>query len=144
MRVNQKMLDAASDALGYEVDAERVQLAYDELEDDLVKKVAVRRLQQLERQFEHSGGRGVDLAEEIDHLRIFVATVDLQGESLKAVTLTLKVKVPDTFKNYQTVELIERLIACGQEDAENSLDAELDTSDAEDALALEVVSLLVV
>ena len=141
MRVNQQMLVAAAAALGYDVDAERVQKAYNEQAENYDISQAERRLKRLEQKLRDAGGRGVDLAEEIDDLRIYVATFPYKDEEGgKEITLTVKVRVPDTMRDKDAAALVHRLILCGQEEAEDSLDCDVDTSDAEEALELEVIS----
>lgn len=136
-RVNQKMLNAAAKVLGYEVDAERVDQAFDEMPENYTPTAARKRLTECQAAFNEAGGRGVDLAEEIDNLRIYLACHDKQGNSFKHYTLKVKVKAPDTMSRGEVVGMVQRLIENGQEEASDSLECDVDTSDAEDALALE-------
>lgn len=72
VRINQTIRDAVADALGYDVDVARIKEAVSEYEgevtDDLRKTLRAK-----ESAFEEHGGRGVDLADEIDNLRIAIA-----------------------------------------------------------------------
>lgn len=76
--MDRRMIKAASDALGYEVDAHRVANALAEYEgqDTLSLK---RRLRERLVIFEYQGARGVELAEEIDSLRIVLAARRVQS-----------------------------------------------------------------
>lgn len=70
--ITRAMLDAATEEMGHEVDEERVELAIDREGGGTVDEMRERLTYALDA-FERAGGRGVDLAEEIDDLRILLA-----------------------------------------------------------------------
>lgn len=139
MRVNQRMLEAAAVVLGYEVDADRIRQAFDEVEESFSLPTARKRLKRLEAQFKAAGGRGVDFAEQIDNLRIYVACYDKQASEPKEHVLTVKVKASEDLSREEVVALVQRLIECGQEDANASLETDSDDADTEDAGEIECV-----
>lgn len=72
VRINQTIRDAVSDALGYEVDDTRIKEAVNEYGGEVTEELR-KTLRAKESAFEEHGGRGVDLADEIDNLRIAIA-----------------------------------------------------------------------
>lgn len=66
------IVEAASNVLGYDVDEDRVREALDEYGDTPLKALK-KALKEREKTFKDQGGRGVDLADEIDSLRIAIA-----------------------------------------------------------------------
>ena len=70
--MDRRIINAASSTLGYDVDEARVMQALRAFEgsDTVTLK---HRLRERVEAFEAAGGRGVDLAEEIDDLRIALA-----------------------------------------------------------------------
>jgi hypothetical protein len=72
-RYPQAILDNVAAVMGYEVEGERISNALcntDDFADDDALKA---RLEEVEKLFVAQGGRGIDLAEEIDDLRITLA-----------------------------------------------------------------------
>ena len=70
---------AASDEMGYDVDADRVEEALAN-QGSLSLAEAQESLIRAEADFERAGGRGVELAEEIDDLRIIIAVASIPDE----------------------------------------------------------------
>ena len=141
MNVTKKMLEAAGDALGYEIDASRVRTAFDEQEASLDAEQATVKLKRLEDQFAARGGRGVDLAEDIDNLRIFLACYDHVGEDepKQEHTVTLLVKAPAHLSFGEVRLLVEKLIEVGQSDAAETVEeCDDDEGEAASALSLDI------
>ena len=137
MRVSKEMMAVARDTLGYEVDAERVKQAFSEMPENYNPDLAKQKLKELEGQFATMGGRGVDLADEIDNLRIYLACYGMNVA--KPYTVTVKVLAPCDLDREDVVHLVQRLIYAGQEDACASLDTDYDDPDTDDAVELECV-----
>src|SRR5207245_1520159 len=72
--------DAVEEALGREVDADEVRNALDEYKDYKDAKAVKKLLKQKETAFNAAGGRGVELADEIDKLRMVLAVLDSRTE----------------------------------------------------------------
>ncbi len=66
------IVEAASNVLGYDVEEDRVREALDEHGETPLKALK-KALKEKEKTFKDQGGRGVDLADEIDSLRIAIA-----------------------------------------------------------------------
>lgn len=79
VRVTEKMLEAAADAIGDEVDDDRIEEALENVAalDIHDVKEARSQLRVSEQMFDAAGGRGVSLAEKIDNLRIYCAVKEL-------------------------------------------------------------------
>lgn len=70
--MNPKIIEAASNALGYELDDERVADAIAVHEDTDTRELE-HQLRKKRAEFDAAGNHGVDLADEIDDLRIALA-----------------------------------------------------------------------
>ena len=70
--MTQQMIKAASESLGYAVDVNRIEQALSSF-GMLTRKDIAHRLRTCLRKFDAAGGRGVELADEIDDLRIALA-----------------------------------------------------------------------
>lgn len=139
MRINQKMRDAASKALGYEVDSERILEAFGDQEEDFPLDKAKKALKKAEVVFSASGGRGVDLADEIDNLRIYVAALPHVNPSKRIVQITLNVEAPDDMTEDNIRSAIQNIWDSGVEDARLSKDADFHDDNIDDVLALNLL-----
>lgn len=65
-------MDKVTEAMGYEVEAQQIENAVHEYQNISTARLK-RELKRLETIFEAVGGRGVDLADKIDNIRIAIA-----------------------------------------------------------------------
>lgn len=138
MRITDTLCVAVRNALGPAIDRARIQDAFDSMEKDCTVEKARQQLADLEKRFKAARGRGVDLAEEIDNLRIFLVAHKHMPRD-RELTLTVKLKAPDDLSQEQVAALVHRLIAIGLEDVGGKPD-DFDDPQAEDALALEMLA----
>ncbi len=139
MRVTKAMLNAASEALGWEVDADRInEIVYHVGSNTLEEAQA--KLKGKEVEFEARGGRGVELADEIDELRAYIAFYNLMPED-RELTITVKVQAPDDLTPERVAKLVQRCIEVGIEDADYSEEeTDYEDPDRADVLDLNIVS----